>query len=141
MARVVFDAAQRQIKFIADDGTETAFECRNDFFSKGGQHEALPDGVYTLTADEPPAENNRAYGTFYIETGDPRERDIHGGGSGLDDSFAPRQGWLGTYGCLRMQNEDGQALSRLIIDAGNAVEMTVINVDNDAAMIDGDGEQ
>ena len=143
MARVIFDAAIRQIKFIADDGAETEFECRNDFFSCSGLHDALPDGRYTLAADEPPAENSRAFGTFYISTNDPtgRGRDIHGGGSGLADPFASRQGWLGTYGCLRMQNEDGQALSRLIIDAGNAVEMEVINVDNDAAMIDGDGEQ
>jgi len=141
MAKVVFDAALKQIKFVKDDRSDVAFECHNDFFSKGGAHEALPVGLYVLTADEPPAENNPAFGTFYIDTGDGRERDIHGGGSGLEDPFAPRQGWLGTYGCLRMQNEDGQALSRLIIDAGNAVEMEVINVDNEAAMIDGDGEQ
>jgi len=141
MAKVVFDAALKQIKFVKDDGSEVAYECHNAFYSKGGAHEALPNGTYTLTADEPPAVNNAAFGTFYIDTGDSRERDIHGGGSGCDDPFADRQGWIGTYGCLRMQNEDGQALSRLIIEAGNAVEMEVINVDNEAAMIDGDGEQ
>ena len=141
MAKVIFDAALKQIKFVRNDGSEVSFECHNDFFSKNGQHEALPNGTYSLNADTPPAENSPQYGTFYIATGDARGRDIHGGGSGLDDPYAGRQGWLGTYGCLRMQNEDGQVLSYLIIEAGNDVPMDVVNVDNSAAMLDGDGEQ
>ena len=106
---------------------DKSLECRPDFFAKGGAHEALPNGSYTCVADEPPAENNPAYGTFYISTGDYRGRDIHGGGSDLDDPFAPRQGWEPTYGCLRMQNEDGQELSYMIMDGGNSVPMEVVD--------------
>ena len=105
------------------------WECRSDFFpginDAGQERETLPDGHYTCHADEPPAENSAEYGTFYISTGDPRGRDIHGGGSNLDNPLAPCQGWLGTYGCLRMQNEDGEELSRMIIAAGNDIEMEV----------------
>ena len=39
---------------------------------------------------------------------------IHGGGSGLADSFAPEQGWVPTHGCLRVQNADNDALVALI---------------------------
>ena len=104
---------------------DKGWECHSDFFSKNGEHEALPDGEYVCHADEPPAENNESYGTFYISTGDPRGRDIHGGGSDLEDPFADYQGWEPTYGCLRMQNADGQALSRMILDDGNDIPFTV----------------
>lgn len=131
MAKLIYRRNNRQITFIADDGSETAFEARYAFFSgrneAGEPHETLPDGIYTCVAEEPPAEDSDAYGTFYIDTGDPRGRVIHGGGSGLDDPKAPRQGWYPTLGCIRCQNEDGEKLSRLIIDAGNSVSLTVID--------------
>ncbi|HEX8817223.1 MAG TPA: RHS repeat-associated core domain-containing protein [Terriglobales bacterium] len=49
-----------------------------------------------------------AYGPAgaFIDTGDPRGRDIHGGGSGLPDPMAPYQGWVPTLGCTRGQNAD-----------------------------------
>jgi hypothetical protein len=58
-----------------------------------------------------------AYGPngSYIDTGDSRGRDIHGGGAGLKDPFASNQGWKPTVGCTRGQNDDvkklGQAIS------------------------------
>ena len=61
--------------------------------------------------------SSRAYGPdgSYIDTGDSRGRDIHGGGTGLKDPFAPNQGWKPTMGCTRGQNDDvkrlGQAIS------------------------------
>ena len=130
MPKVVFIRKDQTIFFEHDDGTATPFECRDDFVpgenENGQPHESLPNGDYIVSAEEPGGTSNGpAYGTFYIMTGDPRGRDIHGGGSGLEDPFAPRQGWVPTYGCLRMQNEDGEALSRLIIDAGNAVPLEV----------------
>ena len=67
-----------------------------------------------------------AYGNFYITTHDPRARDVHGGGSGLPDPYADYQGWIPTYGCLRMQNADGVELSKMIIEGGNNVVLTVI---------------
>ena len=130
MAKIVYIRKEQAIIFEYDDGTATPFECRDDFVpgqnDEGQERESLPNGNYIVSAEDPGSTaNGPAYGTFYIETGDPRERDIHGGGSGLADSFAPRQGWVPTYGCLRMQNADGEALSRLIIDAGNAVPLEV----------------
>jgi RHS repeat-associated protein len=52
-----------------------------------------------------------AYGpNDILKTDDPRGRWIHGGGTGLPDPQAPRQGWKPTLGCTRMQNEDIQEL-------------------------------
>jgi len=50
----------------------------------------------------------------YIDTGEIRGRDIHGGGSGLVNPYAPRQGWEATRGCTRGQNEDVQRLGDAI---------------------------
>lgn len=121
-----------------DNSFIKSWECRHDFFQEWTadgvpMHETLPDGNYDcyidLPNDEPGApaarNNGRAFGTFYVSTGDPRERAIHGGGSNLDDPFAPRQGWLGTHGCLRMQNEDGEELSQIIIDHDNGCVLWV----------------
>ena len=84
-----------QTKFFEhDDGTATPFKARHSHFSgrnsEGHAYESLPIGNYTAVADEPPAEDSDEYGTFYISTNDPtgRGRDIHGGGSGLDDVLA-----------------------------------------------------
>ena len=49
------------------------------------------------------------------------------GGSGLHDPFAPYQGWVPTYGCLRMQNADGEEVSRWIIDNGNNMLLEVVD--------------
>jgi RHS repeat-associated protein len=58
-----------------------------------------------------------AYGPgAYINTNDPRGRDIHGGGSSLPDPYAPYQGWRPTYGCTRGQNKDVQDLGQAIAD-------------------------
>lgn len=132
--KLVFNRETQTIVAVADDGTVIAsYECRDDFWAgendEGQPRASLPDGDYTASAEQPgqsAAEaNGPAYGTFYVKTGDPRGRDIHGGGSGLPDPFAPRQGWTPTLGCLRMQNEDGEDLSRRIIDNGNAIRLEV----------------
>jgi len=59
----------------------------------------------------------RAYGPSgaYIDTGDSRGRDIHGGGSSLQNPLAPKQGWQPTFGCTRGQNED-------VIEMGNRIQ-------------------
>lgn len=108
------------------------WECRDDFFpgynENGEPHASLPNGTYPhCWAEITNGKYGAAYGTFYITTGDSRARDIHGGGSGLPDPFAPYQGWLGTYGCLRMQNADGEELSQIIIDNGNDMLLEVVD--------------
>lgn len=108
-----------------------AWECRDDFVEGynryGDPRGSLPDGVYTgVSAEVTGGAYGSAYGNFYITSGDPRGRDIHGGGSGLSNPYADYQGWVPTYGCLRMQNADGVELSQMIIDSGNNVVLTVV---------------
>lgn len=130
MVKLIYSRSDQMLIFEHGDGTATSFECHNAHFSgyndAGEPYETLPLGEYIAHAFEPPAENSVEFGTFYISTGDARGRDIHGGGSGLDEPKAPRQGWYPTLGCLRMQNEDGEALSMLIIAAGNDVPLEVL---------------
>ena len=107
-----------------------SWECRSDFFpgynEQGDPRGSLPNGDYThVSAEITDGAYGPAYGNFYITSGDPRGRDIHGGGSDLDDPYADYQGWEPTYGCLRMQNADGVELSKMIIDNGNDVLLTV----------------
>lgn len=57
----------------------------------------------------------RAYGRWCVdlidlqnqETGNGRAGiSLHGGGSGLPSPFAPKQGWVNTHGCIRVQNAE-----------------------------------
>jgi RHS repeat-associated protein len=60
-----------------------------------------------------PASNekkSREYGTTKWRTTDERSRWVHGGGTGLKDPRAARQGWKPTLGCTRAQNEDVEKL-------------------------------
>jgi hypothetical protein len=127
--KLVYSRNNDIITYYRDDGSNYSYECHHDFEEGLNENEepraTLPNGEYTATAEEYPAENSKAYGRTYIDTGDSRGRVVHGGGSGCEDPFAPKQGWVPTYGCLRMQNIDGEELSRLIIEDGNGVPFTV----------------
>lgn len=133
--KLQYDRNQQSLIAYSDENKFMGeWECRDAFVpgynEEGEPHESLPDGEYpnTWAEDKDTAsQNGPAYGTFYIHTGDPRGRDIHGGGSGCDYPYDPRQGWCPTYGCLRMQNEDGEQLSDLMIEAGNNVPLEVID--------------
>ena len=108
-----------------------AWECRDDFVpgynASGDPRGSIPNGKYVnVWAEVTNGKYGAAYGNFYITSNDPRGRDIHGGGSGLANSYADYQGWLPTFGCLRMQNADGVELSRMIIASGNKVTLTVV---------------
>lgn len=52
----------------------------------------------------------------YIDVGDSRGRNIHGGGSSLSAPFSDYQGWRATFGCTRSQNIDVINLGRRIED-------------------------
>lgn len=134
--KVIYKRSLFTIEALTDDDNFLgSWECHNDFEEGyndyGQERESLPLGVYDhITAElTPEDEQEPAYGTFYITTGDYRGRDIHGGGSSLDDPYAPYQGWCPTYGCLRMQNADGEELSRLIIDANDNDEDVTLYVE------------
>ena len=123
----------KQTIYAMDEGYNVIgqWECRDDFIpgynAQGDPRGSLPDGVYTdVSAEVTNGAYGPAYGNFYITSGDPRGRDIHGGGSDLENPYADYQGWEPTYGCLRMQNADGVELSRMIIAAGNSVVLTVV---------------
>lgn len=127
--RLVYSRMDQRLYAVSGDGTFTSIECRDAFFSgyneAGEPHESLPDGEYVCTAEPYPAEDDDAYGTVYIDTGDPRGRVIHGGGSALPNPKADEQGWYPTLGCLRVQNGPGRVISEMIIEHGNAVPLTV----------------
>ncbi|EMI5621421.1 lytic transglycosylase, partial [Acinetobacter baumannii] len=57
-----------------------------------------------------------AYGTTKIMTTDSRARWVHGGGSGLSDPYAEKQGWRVTMGCTRAQNIDVENLAKKITE-------------------------
>lgn len=128
--KIEFDRS-KQVIFAYDNNNSfiNSWECRDDFVegfnNDGVPRESLPNGSYNVSAEITNGKYGISYGTFYITTGDPRGRDIHGGGAGCDDPFAPYQGWIPTYGCLRMQNADGEKLSELIIEDGNNVPLWV----------------
>lgn len=107
------------------------WDCHDNFIpgynAEGDPRGSLPDGTYYhVSAEITNGAYGPAYGNFYISSGDPRGRDIHGGGSDLDDPYADYQGWEPTYGCLRMQNADGVELAEMIIEAGNDAILTVV---------------
>ena len=79
--------------------------------SKPGAEDAyISDNVRYLPGNDKPEFGKNAY----IDTDDDRGRDLHGGGSNLENPFLPRQGWLATMGCTRGQNEDVQLLGMVI---------------------------
>lgn len=129
--QIQFMRATQTMYLMDANGIVKAWECRDDFFpgynSEGEPRASLPNGDYWVSAEITYGCYGPAYGNFYITTGDPRGRDIHGGGSDLDDPFEPYQGWEPTYGCLRMQNQDGIELSEIIIEYGNKMLLEVVD--------------
>lgn len=123
----------KQRMYLLDDKGQVVknWECRSAFFAgyndNGEPRATLPNGDYWCWAEITNGKYGASYGNFYITTGDPRARDIHGGGANLADPFADYQGWLPTYGCLRMQNADGVELSKIIIDNGNNMLLEVVD--------------
>ena len=56
----------------------------------------------------------KAYRTAKIRTTDDRYRWVHGGGSSLDDPYAPNQRLTPTFGCTRAHNKDVEDLCAII---------------------------
>jgi RHS repeat-associated protein len=89
------------------NGNTLTIETRNNVASNAQPGAADPfstPGVNVV----PQTNNPTAYGPngVYIDTGDARGRDIHGGGScrAVSNPTAPVQGWCPTLGCTRGQN-------------------------------------
>ena len=98
------------------------------------QAERLPDGTVKILADDA-----QAYGFWFTPINDDPNGDMklhgrdgigfHGGGSGLPDPFADNQGWVSTYGCIRLQNVDNAQLVdsiQFVQKNGGAVFLDVV---------------
>lgn len=53
---------------------------------------------------------------------------IHGGGTGLEEPFAPEQGWVRTHGCFRVQNRDLDKLVEILRDTHHSGGHAVLQV-------------
>lgn len=74
-------------------------------------------GFYTIiSGGTRTSQLGAAYGTTKIRSTDTRARWVHGGGSGLKDPYAEKQGWRVTMGCTRAQNKDVEILAEKIIN-------------------------
>jgi RHS repeat-associated protein len=100
--------------------TTKAIETRNDI----DHSKSKPDADRLYSTENIVGVSNRhagdkAYGPAgaFIDTGDPRGADIHGGGSGLHNPFADYQGWVPTTGCTRGQNADVISLGQTITNS------------------------
>lgn len=99
-------------------------ECRTKAVRTGwSRHGECPPGVYRLGT--PRRTRAARFGDWFLPLYDTPGSQafrrhkragigLHGGGSGLRKPFAPRQGWVPTRGCLRLQNADLARLLRVI---------------------------
>lgn len=139
---LVFDDTQNACKLFkkVEKGGEWLYSCsmRNDTVRRWfGRWGACPRGVFLLGA--PSAVHAPAFGDWFTplfdtKKGGPMEKGgrvgigIHGGGSGLANPYARRQGWKPTHGCLRVQNEDNAILARHIREAQAAGRRAYVTV-------------
>jgi len=117
---LVTDITQRTTTFdprpLDPEGQPTTIETRVDV-----TRDSLPGAGDPFTAPNVTVRDDIRDPSFgspgaRIDIEDPRGRHIHGGGAGLPDPYAPRQGWVPTRGCTRGQNEDVQRLGDAIQD-------------------------
>ena len=144
VAKIKYSRGDNTIAALDKDGNVLAsYECRNEVVpgtnDEGKPRSPVRTGTYEgVHADDPNqiAHDDPAFGSFLIhsmttdEDGSLNGKDIHGGGSSLDNPFNDRQGWCPTYGCMRMQNEDGIELSKSIIASGNSLPLEVTDGDS-----------
>ncbi len=103
-------------------------ECHNSTVADGqyGHFGNCPPGEFLLGSPEPVHE--APFGWFKTPVLDYGDHHVmvhwgrggilvHGGGSGLADSFAPEQGWMETHGCLRLQNSNNDEFVGLVLSA------------------------
>lgn len=105
-------------------GTPLFFcEARTDGWNGPGyevQNGDTPPGLYecglvTWTKKTEPQSIWNSFGEVFVDLEELQDQEasrgragvgLHGGGSGLANPTAPRQGWYKTHGCVRFQNED-----------------------------------
>jgi hypothetical protein len=136
----VFNDTTNRLKLF-DAAGRLVFQCeaRNDAVAGPGfgHNGDCPRGEFILGA--PRKKGTEAFGAWFIPildaaTGGPMAHygragiGIHGGGSGLPGPFSPRQGWVKTHGCLRVQNNSlAEIVSKVkgCLAAGGLVRLSV----------------
>lgn len=105
----------KTVYFDPNTGESFEMETRNAVAkkSKGGADDPY-NGRITGVVYPEGDDNKKKFGWAMVTTDDERHRWIHGGGSGLDDPYAARQGWVPTLGCTRGQNEDMHQLAQRV---------------------------
>jgi len=102
------------------DGKPTTIETRNKVTrnSNPGANDPYKTGdVHVVQTMPERLQKSYGPGGAYIDTGDSRGRDIHGGGGKTrEEAIKPRQGWRPTKGCTRGQNEDVIKLGKEILE-------------------------
>lgn len=117
---IVVSASARTLKIFDSDG-RNVFQCQarcegqhRNWRARNGD---TPPGLYEagVIHDVRGAHDEVSYGPWCIDMVDLEGNEdnngrsgisLHGGGSGLPDPLAPRQGWYPTHGCIRVQNVD-----------------------------------
>ncbi len=121
---LIFNSETLTCKAFRDPGGQQvrAFSMHDRAVAEGfGHWGRCPRGAYDLGA--PVSLHDPAMGEWFIPLLAVAGRSgigIHGGGSGLGTPFAPRQGWIPTHGCLRVQNEDLKWLAAHL-DSGSRI--------------------
>ena len=112
---LVFDATHHTLKCYRRDGQlEWHIQAHGEGMNgdSSQQNGNTPPGLYLVEKAVPTTE--KKFG-FYKITLKAIELDkgagrgpieIHGGGTGLRKPFAAEQGWMKTWGCIRVQNHD-----------------------------------
>ena len=100
-----------------DKLTVTTIETSNAVDHRAQPGAADPYTTHNVVGQSDRHAGERAYGPAgaFIDTGDSRQRHIHGGGSSLKQhAFDPQQRLTPTFGCTRGHNQD-------VINLGNAL--------------------
>jgi hypothetical protein len=127
---VAYDGIDKKLKVFNEGGTEVfVCEARNDSVAPNAWRSdaGCPPGTYVVEQPEkndihvPSTEENDwiGEGRYFVPlTGIPGHDGIgiHGGGTGTADPLAPRQGWVPTLNCIRLQNEDLQTFAQLMYE-------------------------
>jgi hypothetical protein len=149
----IFDGARHIIKCFGASGKERwRCECRNETTAAGaasrffGYRGHCPPGEFRFGTPRHLDPPQIPFGEWFIDildleangpmaTYSRSEIGAHGGGSGLRNPFAHRQGWQVTHGCLRLQNGDMERLTnsvRYCQAKGGIAYITVIWTDPNA---------
>jgi hypothetical protein len=71
---------------------------------ENGEYPFGPEGIIYSNLTDPA--DMRAYGPLFINANTTNGKGVHGGGTGSAQPLAPKQGWIQTEGCIRVQNAD-----------------------------------